>query len=151
MSAIRSTWRRWAAALGAAGVVAASVTAAFGGPASAATFVKARYKVTGSTFLAGPKATVSLGPGHLSSKLNVNTGKLTATLTLPPATGSFKQGGVVPVTATTKFINDGPTTGKINLNTGAVRTRSKVTLQITRLTVAKVPMPVGGRCETARP
>ena len=53
--------------------------------------------------------------------MNPRTGKLTATLSLPNATGSFKQGGVVPVTATTQFVNDGKTTGKLNLNTGAVR------------------------------
>ncbi|HWF82355.1 MAG TPA: hypothetical protein VN695_17390, partial [Streptosporangiaceae bacterium] len=73
---------------------------------------------------------------------------------LPPATGSFKEGVApvtVTVTATTKFINDGPTTGKVNLNTGAVRTTSKVTLQITRLKVNGVAMSVGSRCETTNP
>ena len=150
-TAIRSTWIRWAAVFGSAGIIAAGALIATGGPASAASVVKAKYKVTGSTFLAGPKASVKLGPGTLSAKVNLSTGKLTATLTLPPATGSFKQGGVIPVTATTKFINDGPTTGKLNLTTGAVRTTSKVTLQITKLTVAGLPVPVGTRCETASP
>jgi len=123
------------------------------GPASAASFIKATYKVTGSTFLAGPKASVRLGPGTLSSRLNESTGALTATLSLPPATGSFSAGGIpaVTVTATTKFINDGPSTGQVNLNTGAVRTTSKVTLQITKLTVAGVAMPVGSRCKTVNP
>jgi len=121
------------------------------GPASAASFIKATYKVTGSTFLAGPKASVKLGPGTLSAKVNAGTGKLTAALSLPPATGSFKQAGVIPVTATTKFINDGPTTGKVSLTTGAVRTTSKITLQITSLTVAGLPVPVGSQCETSSP
>src|SRR5215469_13596837 len=115
--AIRPAWARRAAALGSTGLVAAVlVTAgslvAAGGAASAASFIKARYKVTGTTFLAGPNTSVSLGPGTLSAKVNGSTGKLTATLSLPPATASFKQLGVVQVTATTKFINDGPTTGK---------------------------------------
>ena len=149
--AMRSTWARRTAALGAAGMVAASALVATAGQATAATFIKAKYKVTGSTFLAGPNASVRLGPGTLSAKVNVGTGNLKATLSLPPATGSFKQGGVVPVTATTKFINDGPTIGKVNVNTGAVRTTSKVILQITSLTVAGVPMQVGSRCETASP
>ena len=149
--AIRSTWARRSVALGSAGLAAAGVVAATGGPASAALTIKAKYKVTGSTFLAGPKASVKLGPGTLSAKVDVGTGKLTATLSLPPATGSFKQAGVIPVTATTKFINDGPTTGKVNLTTGAVSTTSKITLQITSLTVASLPVPVGSRCETANP
>lgn len=140
-----------AAALGSTGLVAAGALVAAGGPASAASFIKAKYKVTGTTFLAGPKTSVSLGPGTLSAKVNASTGKLTATLSLPPATASFKQLGVIPVTATTKFINDGPTTGKVNLNTGATSTTSKVTLQITSLTVAGLPVPVGSQCETASP
>lgn len=140
-----------AAALGSAGLVAAGALVVAGGPASAASFIRAKYKVTGTTFLAGPKTSVSLGPGTLSAKVNASTGKLTATLSLPPATASFKQLGVIPVTATTKFINDGPTTGKVNLNTGATSTTSKVTLQITSLTVAGLPVAVGSQCETASP
>ncbi|HWF79704.1 MAG TPA: hypothetical protein VN695_03905, partial [Streptosporangiaceae bacterium] len=114
----RPLLRRRAVALGSAGLVAAGALVAVGSPASATTFIKAKYKVTGSTFLAGPKGTVKLGPGTLSAKVNASTGKMTATLSLPPATGSFKEGVApvtVTVTATTKFINDGPTTGKVNL------------------------------------
>jgi hypothetical protein len=141
------------AALIAAGLTAAgALTAA--SPASAATTTKlvhASYKVSGSTFLKGPNFTLGLGPGKLTSTLNPSNGKLKATLSLPPATGSFKQAGVIPVTATTKFINDGKTTGKVNLNTGAVTTTSKITLQITSLIVAGIPVPVGSKCETKDP
>ncbi len=137
--------------LGAAGLVAAGALTALGGPASAATFIKAKYKVSGSTFLAGPKASLALGPGVLSAKVNVGTGKVTATLSLPPATGSFKQFGVIPVTATAQFVNDGPTTGKVNLSTGKVSTTSKITLQIVSLSVAGIPVPVGNSCETSSP
>lgn len=58
---------------------------------------------------------------------------------------------MIPVTATTRFINDGPTTGKLNLLTGAVRTTSKITLQIVKLSVAGVPVPIGDSCETSSP
>jgi hypothetical protein len=149
--ALRSTLVRRAAALGSAGLIAAGALVAVGGPASAASTIKAKYKISGSTFLAGPMATLALGPGTLSAKVNASTGKVTATLSLPPATGSFKQFGVIPVTATAKIINDGPTTGKVNLRTGAVRTTSKITMQITSLTVAGLPIPVGSRCETSSP
>lgn len=119
--------------------------------ASASSIINATYPVTGSTYLKGPNFTLNLGPGTLDSNVNVKTGKLTAVLTLPPATGSFKQYGLIPVTATTVFINDGKTTGTIDLNTGVVTSTSKITLQITSLTVAGVPMPVGTSCETAAP
>ena len=107
--------------------------------------------MNGSTFLKAANATVTLGPGTLRSKVNLTTGKVTASLNLPPATGSFKELGVVPVTATVAFIQDGPTTGTVNLNTGAVATMSNITLQITSLSVGGLPVPVGPACESATP
>jgi hypothetical protein len=130
------------------GLVAVAVVAA---PASADVIVHAKYKVTGSTFIKAGNFTVPLGPGNLASTLDANTGKLTATLTLPEATASYKQDGLIPVTATTKFINDGPTTGTLNFNTGAVSTTSMITLQIVSLTAAGVSVPVGSSCETSQP
>ncbi|HEY3903925.1 MAG TPA: hypothetical protein VGM14_08495 [Streptosporangiaceae bacterium] len=152
--ATRSSWARRAATAGAAAASVAAVAAALtitAGPASAATKVHASYKVTGSTFLKGPNFSLPLGPGTLASVLNAANGNLTAVLTMPDATGSFKQDGLIPVTATTRFINDGKTTGKLNLNTGAVATTSKITLQITQLIVSGLPVPVGKSCETAQP
>jgi hypothetical protein len=138
-----------------AGALALSGVIAGAGAASASTAtdtkVKARYPVTGSTFIKAPNFTLPLGPGTLSSTVNIITGKLTANLSLPPATGSFKQFGLIPVTATTQFINAAPTTGKINLRTGAIHSTSKITLQITSLTVAGIPVPVGSSCETSTP
>jgi hypothetical protein len=151
--ATRSSWAR-RAATGAATLLAFSTGAATlaltTGTASAST-VHASYKVTGSTFLKGPNFSLPLGPGTLASVLNPANGNLTAVLTMPDATGSFKQDGLIPVTATTRFINDGKTTGKLNLNTGAVTTTSKITLQITKLVVSGLPVPVGHSCETAQP
>ncbi len=134
-----------------AGVLALCTVAVGAGPASADVVVHAKYKVTGSTFIKAANFTLALGPGKLASTLDANTGKLTAKLTLPNATGSFKQDGLVPVTATTQFINDGPTTGTLNFNTGAVSTTSKITLRIVSLSVAGINMPVGSSCQTAQP
>jgi hypothetical protein len=150
----RSSWTRRAATAGAAAasvVTIAATLALTAAPASASTKVHATYKVTGSTFLKGPNTTLPLGPGSLAATLNPSNGNLTAVLTMPAATGSFKQGGLIPVTATAAFINDGKTTGKLNLNTGAVTTTSNITLQLTKLVVAGIPIPVGHFCETAQP
>jgi hypothetical protein len=122
--------------LATAGVLASGVTAA-----SADTTATLKYPVTGTTHLATPNGNVTLGPGHLVSTADLNTDAITAKLTLPPATGSFKELGIVPVTATVKLINDGPTTGTINGSTGAVTTTSLITMQITSLTVAGIPQP----------
>lgn len=130
---------------------AGAALAATASPASAATTIKASYKVTGSTYIKAPNFTLSLGPGRLVSRVNGKTGKLTARLSMPNATGSFQQAGLITVTSTTQFINDGPTTGRLNLNTGTVRTKSKITLRLVSLTVGGVPIPVGKSCETKSP
>jgi len=148
---LTATLPRRAAAVGATALMSAGAIAATAGTASAATILHARYKVSGSTFLAGPSSTLDLGPGSLSARVNTTTGKLTATLSLPPATGSFTELGIIPVTATAKFINDGPTTGKLNTRTGTVSTTSKITLQLTDLSIAGIPVPVGNSCETSQP
>lgn len=151
MRLVRSCRIRLATATGLAGLAAVCTVAASASPASADTVVHAKYKVTGSTVVKAANFTLALGPGKLASTLDANTGKLTATLTLPDATGSFKENGVVPVTATTQFINDGRTTGTLNFDTGAVSTTSKITLRIVSLSAAGVPVPVGSSCETTQP
>ena len=133
------------------GLLAAGAIVASSAPASAATKIKVKYPVTGSTTIEKLNATAALGPGTLKSTVNLSTGVLSATLTLPPATVSAEELGLVPVTATTVFINDGKTTGTVNLDTGAVTTTSHITLQITSLTVAGIPVPVGNACESAEP
>ena len=50
-----------------------------------------------------------------------------AELSLPAATGSFKEFGSIPVTATTEFIQDGPTTGTTT-STGGIQATSQITL-----------------------
>lgn len=135
--------------------LAASLTvcAAIAGPeaASAGSTIKVTYPVKGSTFIKAANFTLALGPGTLVSKVNLNTGALTANLKLPDATGSFKQDGLIPVTATTQFINDGPTTGTLNTNTGAVKSTSRITLKVVRLSASGVDVPVGNSCETSTP
>jgi hypothetical protein len=143
---------RGVAATALAGLLAAVAIAATPAAASATdTTLTVRYPVNGSTFLKAANATVTLGPGTLRSKVNLTTGKVTASLNLPPATGSFTELGLVPVTATVAFVQNGPTTGTVNLSTGAVSTMSSITLQITSLSVSGLPVPVGPFCESATP
>jgi hypothetical protein len=142
-----------AGGLMAALAMTAGAGAAFAGQETqaAGSTLKVSYPVKGSTFLATPNFTLALGPGKLTSKVNESTGNFTANLKLPDATGSFKESGVIPVTATAQFINDGPTTGSINLNTGAVQSTSRITLRIVSLQVGGVGVPVGPACETSTP
>ena len=148
---LRTRASRGATVTALAGLVAAFTIAAAPAASAADTVVKVKYPVHGSTFLKAPNATINLGPGTLRAKVDLNTGAVTAGLNLPPATGSFKEFGLIPVTATAAFIQNGPTTGKVDLSTGAVTTTSKITLQITNLSVAGLPVPVGPACESATP
>jgi hypothetical protein len=148
---LRTRAARGATVTALAGLVAAFTIAATPAASAADTVVKVKYPVHGSTFLKAPNATINLGPGTLRARVDLNTGAVTASLNLPPATGSFKEFGLIPVTATAAFIQNGPTTGKIDLSTGAVTTTSKITMQITSLTVAGLPVPVGPACESATP
>jgi hypothetical protein len=151
MGSVRVLRVRTAGAAAAAGLMALGIVAASAGPASADVIVHAKYKVTGSTYVKAGNFTMPLGPGKLASTLDANTGKITATLTLPEATASYKQDGLVPVTATTQLINDGPTTGTLNFDTGAVSTTSMITLRIVSMSVSGVSVPVGSSCETTEP
>jgi hypothetical protein len=125
-------------------------TPAVASPAAPAdTTLTVSYPVTGSTFIKAVGSSIALGPGTLVATANLTTGDLSAKLTLPPATGSFDELGVIPVTATTKLIEDGAATGTINLTTGAVTTTAKETIQLVSLNVAGIPVLVGPRCETS--
>jgi hypothetical protein len=107
------------------------------------------YPVTGSTFIKKINSSISLGPGTLASSADLTTSKLTATLSLPPATGSFKELGFLTVTATTKLIQVGQATGTFNFNANTVTTTATAMLQLTSLNVAGLNIPVGSSCETS--
>ena len=142
------------AATGAAAVAGiALATPALASPAAKAapadTTVSVSYPVTGSTFIKAIGSTIDLGPGTLSTTADLTTSTLTGTLTLPPATGSFKELGLIPVTATTEMIQDGTATGTVNFTTNAVTTTATDTMKLTSLKVAGLPIPVGSSCETS--
>jgi hypothetical protein len=111
--------------------------------------VSVTYPVSGSTFIKAVNSSITLGPGTLSTTADLTTSTLTGTLSLPPATGSFKELGLVPVTATTEMIQDGQATGTVNFTTNAVTTTTKESIKLTSLKVAGLPVPVGNSCETS--
>jgi hypothetical protein len=135
----------------AAGLLVATAVIATAATASAGSSLTVTYPVHGSTHLKAPNTKVTLGPGKLRATVNLGTGTLKASLSLPAAKVSFKEFGLIPVSATTEFIQDGATKGKVNANTGAVTTTSKITLKITSMSVAGLPVVVGSSCESATP
>jgi hypothetical protein len=138
-----------AACAAAAGIGLTATPALASSAAPADTTITVTYPVTGSTFIKAIDATLPLGPGTLTSTADLNTSGLTATLSLPAATGSFKELGFIPVTATTQMIQDGPATGTVNFSTNAVTTTANTTIQLTSLKVLGISIPLGSSCETA--
>jgi len=130
-------------------LLAAGGAAATAGSASADTVINVHYALTGTTFIKKLNTTVNLGSGTLASTVDLTTGASSSTLTLPPATASVKELGIIPVAATTEMIQNGPATGTVNLNTNTITSTASVTLKITNLTIAGINAPVGGNCQTS--
>ena len=141
--------RRLAALALGSTLLAAGGAAATAGSASADTIINVHYALTGTTFIKKLNTTVNLGSGTLASTVDLTTGASSSTLTLPPATASVKELGIIPVAATTEMIQNGPATGTVNLNTNTVTSTASVTLKITNLTIAGINAPVGGNCQTS--
>ena len=128
----------------------ASAAALWAGPASADTTASLSYPVSGSTWINAIHTSIPLGPGTLAATADLTTSTITGSVSLPAATGSFKELGLVPVTATTEFIESGSTTGTLESN-GGIQATANITLKLTSLKVAGIPLPVGNSCETATP
>lgn len=140
--------RRTIAATAAAGVaVAGMLIAVPSANAAADASILATYPVNGTTSIASTNSTMTLGPGTLAATLDVTTENFTANLALPPATGTFTELGFVPITATTEFIQNGPTTGK-DVN-GGIQSTSSIIIKLTDVKVAGIDVPVGDNCETS--
>jgi hypothetical protein len=138
-----------AAAVAGIGLATPALASTAAPAAPADTTVSVSYPVTGSTFIKAIGSTIALGPGTLSTTADLTTSTLTGTLTLPPATGSFRELGLIPVTATTQMIQDGTATGTVDFSTNAVTTTAQDTIQLTSLKVAGLSIPVGPSCETS--
>ncbi|MEV6633688.1 hypothetical protein AB0M54_23345 [Actinoplanes sp. NPDC051470] len=131
--------------------MAASALGVSASPASAAAELSATYPINGVSHIASNDSDLPLGPGSLHATVNLDSGALAAEVSLPAATGEFKELGFIPVTATVELTEAEPTTGQLDLNTGQLRTTSHITMRLTRLTIAGLPAPVGSRCQTREP
>ena len=144
----RSLARRLSVLAAGASLLAAAAVAATAGSASADTVVNAHYALTGTTFIKKLNTTVNLGSGTLAATVDLDTGASSSTLSLPPATASVKELGLVPVSATTEMIQNGPATGTVNLTANTITSTASVTLKITAL---KIPACPSRSAAAARP
>jgi len=142
---------RRAVAIAATAAAALGVSLLVAGPASAATLTVA-YHVKGTSTVAKTGSTITLGPTTLTTHVSPKDGSFTGTLPLPPTSTSFSVLGLLPVTATVSFLPSGTLTGQLHARPKVtVSATSSYTLQLSNVTVAGIPTPVGSQCETADP
>ncbi len=132
-----------AAALCAAAVAVPAVADA--APA-ADPMLNATYPVSGTTDINATNSSLTLGPGTLTASLDTTTLAFTGNLDLPPATGSFKELGFVPVTATAEFDQVGAITG-MDVN-GGITATAHISIKLTRVVAGGIPVVVGNHCQT---
>jgi hypothetical protein len=131
--------------------LAAAAVGTIAAPADAATTLSATYPINGVSHINATDSDLPLGPGSLHATVDLDTGAVVANVSLPAATGSFKELGLIPVTATVELTETEPTTGTLDLDTGAMQATSHINLRLTRLTIAGLPAPVGNHCQTVQP
>lgn len=163
MKRARLSLGRRIAVVPAACMMAALGTFVLSGPASAArtqvaqnTIIVTFPVLDANIFIKGINTNVETGPGTLTSVVSLTpVGNLifpvTSTLTLPTPTVSFHAPGAAHVNAVVAVIQNGPSTGTLDLNTGAVTSTSSVTLKVMSLMVNGHTMPAGTNCQSVAP
>jgi hypothetical protein len=115
------------------------------------TILAGQYPFNGTTTIHRSGAVVTLGPGTLYALVSLEDGAVSGgDLALPPGTGTATLHGKT-VSLTAAFIQDGPISGNLNLQTGAVTSTARETLQVTNLTVNGQSIPVPATCQTVKP
>lgn len=107
------------------------------------------YWVDGETTLVKLNSSLVLGRGRFDANVDLVTGMITGTLTLPPSRGTFLSFGFVPVTATTTLTANGPATGTFQNGIEDVTANEFVSLSA--VTVNGTALDVGPSCRTTQP
>lgn len=107
------------------------------------------YTLAGETTLKKLKSSV-LVKGELDTTINLLTGQLTGTITIDPAPGTFLGFGVVPVSATTHFVEATPVSGVFQ--NGDVNASVGLRLLLQDSSVNGTPLTtLGNNCEAIQP
>jgi len=120
-----------------------------------------KYNVVASTYVKKANLTISPPPGVFSGGIDLNTGQLNGSITLPPSTFTQTEAGVGLVTATAALVPVKSVTGHVNLGNFRVTATSVFYIHIVSMyaarpvTVAPVTLPkvnlVGDSCATRYP
>src|SRR4051812_21082866 len=121
-------------------------------PAGASSGFSVVYKLTATTHIKKLNQDVTIKNGVMHATVDLSTGKLGGHLTLPPATVTTYEAGVLPITATFQMKEAKPITGKVNFANLHVTATSVFNILIKSAYVAGLPVNiVGDSCTTASP
>jgi hypothetical protein len=135
--------------LGLVGLVGASMPAS----ASASNRLAIDWFVSARTHIEKLDSDVSVPGGKFSGSIDLESGRLTGNLSLPPATVTMSLLDAVPaVDATFEISPVGPTTGTVDFSTFQVSTKSTFDIRVTKVTPHGSDVNlVGDDCRTATP
>jgi len=106
------------------------------------------YEIAGSSYLKASNSTMTL-TGDASATFDGTTGAVSAGLSFAPTTATLRLYLFFPVTARVLLAPTGPTTG--TLASGALTTRSNITVRIPTATFFGFPVAGGPDCRTTTP
>jgi hypothetical protein len=121
------------------------------------------YKVVATTHIQRANLTLTTPPGVFKGAIDLNTGQLKGSISLPNVTFTQSEAGVGLVTATSATVATKPVTGHVNLGTFKVTSTSSFNIHIVTMYPATpalplpipVPVPkvnlVGDSCTTVSP
>jgi hypothetical protein len=123
-----------------------------------------KYKVVATTFIKRANLTLTTPPGVFKGGIDLATGALKGSITLPPVTFTQSESGVGLVTATSATVPTKPVTGHVNLGTFQVKTTASFNIHIVTMYPTDtgpgpgLPLPiptstnlVGPYCQTVAP
>jgi hypothetical protein len=104
------------------------------------------YDAGGTTHVKKTNNDVALGPGSIVASLDVASGVLSSTLTLPTAHAKFNALGFLPTTADIDFLPQGAAIGTVGPD--QITANAKVVIRIHNVWSGGLPIIVGNNCKT---
>lgn len=111
------------------------------------------WKIKATTHLKKLDQTVTVPPGRFRGSVDLVTGNLTGSISLPPATTTMQLAGIGLATATFKIAQVKPVTGHVDFGTLKTRATSVFDIKVVRVSPVGLPSVnlVGDSCKTSTP
>jgi len=122
-------------------------------PSASAATIELHWLVNASTHIARTGSDVTVTGGRFDGTVDLETGRLTGRMSLPPSTLTVNLLGLIPTASVTVQISPvGPTTGQVDFSNLTVSTRSSFDIRVTNVTPQGTDVNlVGDRCKTSEP